>query len=515
MENKTFFQRLISRVIDFNDVDKSVVNKTEEPLKNINNQEDNYIKGLETHKPLPPGRVSRPEYENNFSESLTDVDFVTPDFVLETIPYIRKLSKVNEDLGSVYNDLIQLTNTGHNIKFDQTITTEEVARMRKHLKEVSRNWGSGVSGIDGLVNKMVGQVWISGALSNEWVPKKTLDGIQNNVLVNPENIKFKYNKAESKYEPYQKVKNLIADVRGNNLIKLNPETYHYFGMLGDTDSPYGIPPFITALEALSTQRDMKNNIKHIMKQLGLLGYLEVTIDKPSKLGGEGNSSYIHRLENLLRDTKRNLMEGFMDGIVIGYEGDHTFQFHSTSKNLSGVSDIFNQNETQVANGLKTSPTFIGQKGTGTENNMSIVFTKMLSQLSNVQRMISANLERGYYLELRLAGFNIKSHQLSVVFKTSTISDDLKLWQAKEIKQRVLHKLAVDGIIDQDQYAEEMTYDRPAKSSPIVPYEDQEGKGGNNQEAKDKREKDKDTSDRRNRDKNKPQPKRKDTNTKPQ
>lgn len=483
----------------------------------VDDKEDLFITDRGTGRALPPGRVSRSEYEDyDFMKVLKDADFVTPDFMLDVIPGIRRLSKINEDLGSVYNDLVQLTNTGHHIKFDQDLSLEQIVKMRKHLKRVSKKWGSGVAGINGLVNKMVGQIWISGALSNEWVPNKTLTGIQNNVLVNPENIRFKYNRELARFEPYQKVKNLIADVKGNNLIKLNPETYSYYGILGDTDSPYGIPPFMTALDALSTQKDMKKNIKHIMKQLGLLGYLEVKVSKPEMKATERESTYIGRLERLLKDTKKNVLQGFLDGVVVGFEEDHDFEFHSTTKNLAGVGEIFNQNEVQIANGLKTSPSFIGQAGAGSEQNMSIVFTKMLSQLANVQELISSNLERGYLLELNLAGFNIKSDQLSVVFKASTITDDLKLWQAKEIKQRVLHSLAIDGIIDQDQYAEDMGYERPAASKPVVSYKDQAGKGTSATDPKKKqeREKGKDTSDRRNRDKNKKQPKRKDTNTKP-
>lgn len=513
-ESKNFFIRAYDRLLNKQlsesstpEEDVELVAVKEEDFKDIPNN---------TKTTIPPGRVSRPEYDKeDFFKVMTDADFVTPEFMLSVIPGIRRLSKINEDLGSVYNDLVQLTNTGHNIKFDQTLNEIEVARMRKHLKRVSKKWGSGVAGINGLVNKMVGQVWISGALSNEWVPNRDLTGIQNSVLVNPENIVFKYNKGLARYEPYQKVKGIILDVKKDNIIKLNPETYSYFGILGDTDSPYGIPPFMTALEALSTQAFMKKNIRHIMKQLGILGYLEVKVDKPTQKANESEGMFLGRLNGLLKKTKENVIAGFSDGVVVGYDGDHEFQFHSTTKNLSGVDAIYNQNEVQVANGLKTSPSFIGQAGAGSEQNMSIVFTKMLSQLANVQELIIAELEKGYLLELNLAGYPLTSDQISVVFKASTITDDLKTWQAKEIKQRVLHNLAIDGIVNQDQYAEEMTYDKPASKQPIVPYKDQAGKGVKDQESKDKREAGKDTSDRRNRDRNKKQTKRKDGNTKPQ
>jgi len=462
----------------------------------------------------PAGRVSSPEYTQDLPSILSS-GFHKPDFLLEFIPRIRKLARTNEDMGSVYNDLIQLTNTGHTVAFDPSISPDQVDKMRKHLKEKSKTWGSGVHGINGLVNKWVGQVWISGALSTEWIPSSELDGILNVALVNPENILFKYNKKTTKYEPYQKVKNkLLSGLNGiENAVKLNENTYFYAGILNDTDSPYGIPPFLTALEALSDQKLMKKNINHILKQVGLLGYLEVKTDKPDQLADESEPAYIARLKHFLLETKKSVQDGFMEGVVVGFQDDHDFEFHSTTKNINGVSELFNLNEVQVANGLKTSPSFIGQKSGGTETNMGIVFTKMLSQLNSVQEILAENLRKGYLLELQLAGFETKG-QIRVEFKPSTITDDLKWWQAMEIKQRTAQKMRIDNIISQEEYANIMGYDKPNAAEPIVPYKDQLGKAKEQSpEQKTKREAGKDKSDRTGRDKKKTQPRRNDRSTK--
>jgi len=461
----------------------------------------------------PAGRVSQPDYTGD-GEGITGfgerVNFVTPSFVRESIPIIRKLYKVNEDVGSVVFDLISLTNTGHIIEFDQTVKPELVDKMRKHLMNVSKNWGSGVSGINGLINKMVAQIWISGALSNEWVPNKYLTGIQNNCLINPEQIYFEYNHKLNRYEAFQKLKGLISI--NKTYVKLNPITYKYYGLINDTDEPYGIPPFLTVLESIGTQADMKTNINHILKQLGLLGYLEARLAKPDRGANETESAYIKRLDSLLITTKQNVQNGFMDGVVVGYEEDHEFQFHSTTKNLGGVSDIFNQNERQIAAGLKTSPNFLGLPGGGTETNMGIVFTKMLSQLKSVQHLIGLNLEIGYALELTMAGFDFKS--INVKWKPSTVTDDLKIQQGLEIKQRVLHGLRVDGIISQDTYAEGMGYEKPHSEEPEVSYEDQAGKGSKDGEQVSKDSEVKKKSERKSRDKGNNQPRRGDNKTKP-
>jgi hypothetical protein len=462
---------------------------------------------------LPPaGRISQPDFysDNSMINIGTQYDFVTPSFVRDSIPLIRKLYKVNADVGAIIFDLISLTNTGHSIHFDQTVPPKQVDAMRKHLSRVSKGWGSGVSGIDGLINKMVAQIWVSGALSNEWIPNKTLTGIQNNSLVNPENIEFRYDKINNKYLPYQKLTGTLQIQK--SYVKLNDLTYKYFALLNDTDEPFGIPPFLTAMEDIGTQKDMKTNINHILKQLGLLGYLETKVAKPDQQTNESVTQYEARLNKLLTETKNNIQDGFMQGIVVGFEDDHEFEFNSTTKNLGGVSDIFNMNERQIASGLKTSPNFLGLPGGGTETNMGIVFTKMLSQLKSVQHIIGLNLEVGYRLELLMAGFDFKS--INIKWNASTITDDLKIQQGLEIKQRVLKALRIDGIISQDKYAEGMGYEKPFSEEPVVPFEDQVGSGGKDGEDKDNDSETKKKSERKGRDKDSKQPRRKDNDTKP-
>jgi len=457
---------------------------------------------------VPSGRISQPRPQDTgygISALRKESNMVKPEFNFESIGTLRKLYKHNEDVGSVLMDLVQLTNTGHKIKFDQSVKPDMVDKMRKHLRERSKDWGSGTAGVHGIINKMIAQIWISGALSAEMVPARGLTHIDNVVLVDAETIRFKLRKKDGRYEAYQLLKYFTGFSK--QYIKLNPNTYKYYGLISDTDTPYGVPPFMTALKGIGTQDMMKKNIDHILNQMGLLGYLEVNVEKPDQGGDESVPIYTKRLNKLLDETKENVQQGFLDGVVVGFKEDHEFNFQATTKNLNGVPDLFNQNENQIANGLKTSGTFLGLSGSGTEQMLSIVFTKMLSQLKNVQLLLSAFLEELYRLELVMAGYDFKS--LSVNWNPSTITDDLKIQQATEIKQRIAHNLWIDGIIGQEAYADRMgeeKADRVVEPPPPAGYDTDSVK-------KEKKEGDKDKSDRKGRDKKKTQPKRKDTDTK--
>src|SRR3990167_7136809 len=145
------------------------INWSKKPLAKVNITDTTNIKTNkgEEIKALPPGRVSQREGDNNsLLELRSGLKFLTPDFQLDIIPIIRQLYKYNPDLGLVLFDLIQLTNTGHTIKFDESTPALDKAKMITHLEEKRKNWGIGVAGIDGLVNKMVAQIYVGGALSN-------------------------------------------------------------------------------------------------------------------------------------------------------------------------------------------------------------------------------------------------------------------------------------------------------------------------------------------------------------
>lgn len=462
---------------------------------------------IEPGPKIPPtsGRKTKPDIKNTYTDIIKGVKFVNMGFLRSVIPVIRALSWINPDLGLAVNDMVRLTNTGHKITFDQEIPEKERDEMRRLLKERRKLWGDGVHGINGLVNKQIAQIFISGALSCEWVVDRSKKYIENMVLVNPETIYCSYNTIRRRFDFYQKQDGIKVNDLATKYVKLNPITFKYFAINGDTEIPYGIPPYLTSLNNIQVGANMDKNIDFIIEQLGLLGFFEALVQKPSMNDGENVEKYKARLNTYLDEVKKSLKNGMKDGMVVGYTDDHEFNFHSPTKNVSGTSDLYKQNQIKIASGLKTPPEFIGFPTGNSESAMSIIFSKMLSQLSTVQEMIAENLAYGYMLELKLAGYSKVG--LTVEFRPSTITDELKSQQSLEYKIRNVDNKYQMGVIDQQQKAEELGYDKPAEKEPRGPI-DSSGKD------KQTREADKDTSDRKVRDKNKPVPKRKDNDTKP-
>lgn len=460
---------------------------------------------------ISPGRVSEPDTQGSgLVLSLRDfTNLVESSFRRDVIPLIRDLYKINPDVSIALQDMFKLANTGHTISFPKN-TPEEATKMREHLVVASKSWTKYTAGIDGLVNKFTVQCLTSGAISIEAVPNNNLNGISTVLFINPEQIYFR-RLNDGVYHPYQKNPNQVLSKKPE-FIKLNNETYKYLGMYNDTDEPYGVPPFMAALDSLKGQHDMKINFKHIMELVGMVGFLEAKMEKPTINPSESRDAYARRLEHILRKLKMNLREGLKDNIVVGFKDDHEFKLNSTTKEIGNIEKPWAMNQQSVANGLGVNGSLIGVQNNLTEGGTGILLSKMISQLRNIQMLLKYALEFLYTLELRLAGYNSKG--VVVTFGTSTISDELKVQQGIEYKIRNLVSLYNQGIISQEEFAWSMGYEKPDQKEPRQ-MEEPEGVSSSQDSAKkQKREADKDTSDRKTRDKNKTVPKRADQDSRP-
>lgn len=460
---------------------------------------------------ISPGRVSEPDTQGSgLVLSLRDfTNLVESSFRRDVIPLIRDLYKVNPDVSIALQDMFKLANTGHTISFPKN-TPEEATKMREHLMLASKSWTKYTAGIDGLVNKFTVQCLTSGAISIEAVPNNNLNGISTVLFINPEQIYFR-RLNDGVYHPYQKNPNQVLSKKPE-FIKLNNETYKYLGMYNDTDEPYGVPPFMAALDSLKGQHDMRVNFKHIMELVGMVGFLEAKMEKPTMNPSESRDAYARRLEHILRKLKINLREGLKDNIVVGFKDDHEFKLNSTTKEIGNIEKPWAMNQQSVANGLGVNGSLIGVQNNLTEGGTGILLSKMISQLRNIQMLLKYALEFLYTLELRLAGYNNKG--VVVTFGTSTISDELKVQQGIEYKIRNLVSLYNQGIISQEEFAWSMGYEKPDQREPRQ-MEEPEGVSSSRDSAKkQKREADKDTSDRKTRDKNKTVPKREDQDSRP-
>lgn len=456
---------------------------------------------------VAPARTSEP---TSPSGSLYNFDndkwLIKPGYQFEVIPLIRRLSLGNQSVSQALSNIVNLANTGHEVVFDTSVSADQVAKMKAHLDNVTPNWLYGISGTHGLMNKFISQAMITGAVCAEVVVNEKFTGVYRVVLPNPETIRFIYNRQTITYEPWQKTTRLEADnytVNDFGLKKLNPNSFKYFAINGDTESPYGNPPYLPSLSPLEDQKIMLENIKFIIQQIGIMGFWEVLVEAPAQENLESDKAFKSRVESYMGSVKENMKNSFRDGVMVGLSGEHEFKFNTSSASAAGVSELFQQNESLVSEALKRDPAMAGAGGQ--EGNMTIVFTKLLSELTNLQTTCNAIAKFCYEMELTMAGFEFQ--WIKVVSNPSTVQDDLKMQQGQEIKIRNARQKRADGITSPDQHARELGLDKPFQNKPNADFAPAKGVSANpsdNAVKKKAREDGKNKSDRKVRDKNAPQ-----------
>lgn len=496
MANKLSFSDLIYRL--FRETTRGATKKTPDVDLDAN---------------LPNTRQSRPPDSTNYRTLVNDlnkqVKIVNPEFNREVITLIRKMVKINPDMSQALDNYVTLGNTGHKVHFDRSVSDEYAARMRNHLLNRHKDWAAGCAGADGLVNRMFTQVLIAGALSNEWVPKNNLKGIEACIFVNPETVVAALNKRKTGYKYYQIPPTYNGAISSNiigDLIELNPQTYRYYALNGDGEAPYGYPPYMASLDRIEAQTKMNASIDYVTEMLGLFGFMEVLISVRDQGGDESDIKYQNYVKSYLKRAKEALQGGLSEGIVVGVKDMHSFEFNSFAKDFDKVIELYRNNELQIGSGLKMDMSLMGRDYNTSESQITVIFMKMLSQLRNIQNIIKTNLEFGYALELRLAGF--KFDYLTVQFDRSTIQDDLKYQQAEEIKLRNLKDKYLLGIISTAQVGIELGYEDIDQAKPRIPDELLAGgsKANTSEQAQKKQERkgQKNKSAKKSRDKDKPQ-----------
>jgi hypothetical protein len=363
---------------------------------------------------------------------------------LDLIDTISRVAIVNPDVNQALNQLILLGNTGHNVSFDG-LGDSEILSARQEIENLSDTITRG-AGIDGFVNDLFRQVMITGALSVEWVPSDSLDGITDVVLVPVKEIRFK--RRDGRWIP--------CHFRQGQEVELNVSQYQYIPISSEENSPYGIPPFISALRSIFVQNDGFENIKYILKKLGLLGMVSVKKEVPPRDADKSDLEWKSYLTKELIDSAEGFKQNFLSGIAVHYK-DTEISHANITGDSRGASDLWKLIEEQVASGLNIPPALLGRTYSTTETYAGVVYGSFLASLNNVRRLVKRALERGYWLHLVMRGYS--ANRVTVSFRPDKSINSYTDAQTENLKvQTVIAKLNA-GLIDPDTAAKELGYEK--------------------------------------------------------
>jgi hypothetical protein len=389
---------------------------------------------------LPKTRVSI-QPEKIFSPKTLDVRyrFVNPKYPREWLNTIAKAVVANPILSQVHNLITNLANTGHIVQ----VEGKDAEKVKDELEELAF-----LLNTDHLINQLIAQINISGAISAEVVVAENLQGIKKVVFVPASTVYFVYNEETDEYEPYQWVGTA-------NPIKLNPMTYKYLPLLTLEDSPYAIPPFLASLSIVEVVESMITELKGLAQKIGLIGFLDVKFPPLAKAPNETETEYQERALKWLENIAQQVVENMSKGVFLHYDGTEA-EFKEISPNAGGIREIIDLAEKWLIEGAKSQPAILGFSTGYTETWATVALHVFSAQLANIQRLVRRFLEFVYRLHLMLKGFDIDD--VNIIFNPLPDFEPQKKAEARLKEAQRIATLLQAGVIDVDTAKKELGYE---------------------------------------------------------
>ena len=407
--------------------------------------------GLESAIPvaaLPEGGRSSRESQHTLLAGIASYlaywDGVEPLLPPGYLEQIVRMAVVNPDMSQAVSNWVTIGNPGH----DLIIVGDDssVLAAEKRLNAKARTLARHTAGIDGLVNKYLEQVALTGAVSSEdVVTLGILPGVEQVVIVPTAQIRFKREGGE--YVPYQ-----LAD--GEEL-PLNPITYRYLAHMTIENSPYAKPPMVAAIEPILDQRTMKENMQFVLKKFGLFGLISAAVTPPARELRETDDEYHKRVQNYLKGVLEAFKQNFHEGLAV-YTDDIKVERTNITSDARGVQEIFRLNEEQVFSGLGSDPAMHGRTYSTTETYARVIYNLLVRHAESFQRPVKRRIERTYRLDLALAGIPVE--ELSLYFHQARSRDPLTEARARQVEWRVVREKVAAGLLEPDSAARELGYD---------------------------------------------------------
>ena len=313
---------------------------------------------------------------------------------------LRYLVQYDDDAGGSLRDLQAFVNPSIRLEFEGN------TRAVKKAEEEVDLWQKRVykGGLKQLIDNQVREVYITGVSSIEWVPEVSRNGVTCAQVVKAENIRVERDE-ESQAHIYKQTGVSTKE------IELHPITYQYIPFDTDGDSPYGLPVALSSLSSLNRKTEIIEGTDRIIRAMQTLALFtaKVTQFQPEDFGlasksdpefAQKSKEAYNAIADLIAACAENGLYVHPDNVEMGAT--------PVRPSITGVNDIYNDNQRAVWNGLGTLP-FLRGDMSANYALARVVMPVILFLAQNVQETIKTQIEYGINLHLQLRGIAAFCH----------------------------------------------------------------------------------------------------------
>lgn len=391
-------------------------------------------------------------------------------WAVEFLPVIEYLSICHGDVSWALKNYCNLANTKFKIKWHNDEPEANAQKMQTYLETNWDTWYMKNEPLRSYCNDLFMQLGTSGCVSTEHVPNKRLDGIERVVRVWPYTVRIGTEETTLDIKYFQQPKNWInRNPTGSSLlIELNDATFRYFGMSRVGNSMYPVPPLLSAIQPIITQKVVRESIEWTLEKLGLFGALAATFAPLEGIDGESPEQFNARNQAYIEAQIPALLKGFRKGILVGVKDVHELDFKASPTNVKGSGELYKVVDDGVTQGIKQNGNFMGREVSTTETFGRVLLELLKTDATNMQFYVAQVLRDLFELALALSGHAF--FPFTVEFDPPTLGDLLKDAQAEEKRIANVVTKIEKNLITQDQGAQELGYPKAAgpKPEPVIP-----------------------------------------------
>ena len=377
---------------------------------------------------------------------------------------IEKLVRSHPEFSLSFWNVVTMGTRIKNISFDDKLSEKDAANAKAHLLKVCKRWVADCHSLEDLAAVCFSQLAISGDLLGEFWLKENLSGVKGVRVIDSKTLAFRLSK-DDEWRKYQ-----LANGKD---IDLEQGYVSYYKLIPFANSPYGLIPFLAALQSSDIDSEMRKSILALISKFGLLGFLQITLAKPllgdMNVGAWGNSdtvAYESKLKEYLAQHAQIAKKGIKDGVFVGFENDHNFNFQSTAAgNAGGVSDLVETNLAQFFAGLKTNPLFMGRNFNVAQTMAEVFLEHLSSQIKKYQSSVQGFLSEVCRVELLLAGFKVE--EVFIEFDNISAIGAKSEAETEAISINNARTLFADGVISKQEYANRLGYEKAHNESDLA------------------------------------------------
>ncbi|PJZ43692.1 hypothetical protein [Leptospira brenneri] len=377
---------------------------------------------------------------------------VTEDNPSEDVRLIKKLARISPELSQAVKRALTLGNTG--LEWDIDADERNKSAM---LAEIGLFFDSQ----PGITNRLLRQTIVCGAISAEWIPSVNIDSVESIRTVPVSKIIFKRDVSLEtgavKFLPYEQTK--------LGYKKLNEIQYMYHAIETDEDSPYGIPPFASAIPHVGSQFKAQSNMEKLLDKWGLLGFIVASFPKPRQLPGTDSAAYEQQLSDHLAKARAAFEKNSSSGFMATYDGVKTEHYALTDGARTGGYDSITRGiEEKVSSGIDTDLFLLGRSYSVTESYAKISGKLFLLKLKNIAYPAKLFLEQAIRFHLIAKGYSFRSVSAkwgkSITLDPKGEAEATKISnEATKIHYDLVRAQVADGLIDPDVGAKLLGFDK--------------------------------------------------------